>query len=807
MLRLQSDERLVALVRRGHHGAFEALVSRYQSRLLAFCRHMLGSREDAEDVLQEVFAASYNAMLADDRPINVRPWLYRIARNRSLNHLRRAQAIGVDSMDIHLSENGATTADKVHRREDFRQLIGDVQQLAETQRTALLLREIDALSYEQIAEAMETTVPSVKSLLVRARVSLAEAAEARKLTCEEVRDELGEVAEGLRRTSPPVRRHLRTCDRCAAFRKQLRSTNRALALVFPVAPLLLFKKGLLAQLGMTASAGAGTAATGVAASASAAGGASMMSAGISTIATKAAASVAAAAIVTAGAVEVDHVRHAKADPAPVAAAVAPRTPAPAPPKVVTPAPEPVVVASSRQPADEPKAGAAGDEEGRREAREGRHAGGRDARGRRPGSRRRHHRRARADAAGRRLRDAARPADPAAARRGRHARPGRGRARDAARRHAGRARGARHPGDAAGRRRPGRHHAGRARGDDAGGPDGAGRAHDAGGPARRDDSRARSGSRGHRPRDPGARRGPAAGAGVAAPATPARHARRSTSRTLRGGRPVSVSTASLTSANQPSRIARPKEATNRAPKAEMAVVGLADHAGDERVVVDGHRLDRPAGEVRVEAREILRREALGSRDVVDPALVTVTGQDGRRSRRAVQARDVGGTSVAAVVHQATARGGLAQLGLLELGVQLVAQQRPGAAGGAQVRLGLAMRLDDGRGVPRLRGDDRRVDHVPDPGLHRGVDRGPVLGDAPIERVGADEQQAPPAGQGRRQRGGIVEVGEPDVGAARRQIGERVGRARQQPHVARRRPREQLLGDAPAQMTGGAGDDEH
>ena len=62
---------------------------RYESRLLAFCRHLLGSREDAEDVLQEVLAAAFNAMLADDRPINVRPWLYRIARNRSLNHLRR----------------------------------------------------------------------------------------------------------------------------------------------------------------------------------------------------------------------------------------------------------------------------------------------------------------------------------------------------------------------------------------------------------------------------------------------------------------------------------------------------------------------------------------------------------------------------------------------------------------------------------------------------------------------------------------------------------------------------------------------
>src|SRR3954454_22789563 len=260
LLRLQSDERLVALVRRGNHGAFQALVSRYQSRLLAFCRHMLASREDAEDVLQEVFAAAFNAILGDDREINVRPWLYRIARNRSLNHLRKTTAIGVDSMDVHLSEGGETTAEKVHKREEFRLLMADVQELPETQRTALLLREIDALSYEQIAEAMETTVPSVKSLLVRARVSLAEASGARLLTCEEVREELGEVAEGLKRTTAPVRRHLRTCERCGPFRKSLRETNKALASVMPVGPLLLLKKLLLATLGTTAGAGGGAAA-------------------------------------------------------------------------------------------------------------------------------------------------------------------------------------------------------------------------------------------------------------------------------------------------------------------------------------------------------------------------------------------------------------------------------------------------------------------------------------------------------------------------------------------------------------------
>jgi RNA polymerase sigma factor (sigma-70 family) len=368
LLRIQSDERLVALTRRGNQAAYEALVGRYQSRLLAFCRHMLGSREDAEDVLQEVFAAAFNAMIADERALNVRPWLYRIARNRSLNHLRRVQAIGVDSMDVHLSENGTSAADKVHRREEFRLLVEDVQGLPETQRTALLLREIDALSYDQIAEAMDTTIPSVKSLLVRARVSLAESAQARQLTCEEVRDGLGEVAEGLHRMTAPVRRHLRQCDRCSAFRKQLRQTNRALAAVFPVGPLLLLKKLVLANLGTTASAGGSAAAAGAGASAAGAGAGGALSAGVGAVASKAAAGLAAAAIVTAGAVEVDHVT--KHRPIARHAAVA---------AVATVPASPTVVASQPQPVEAPltdRAGKAADKPAK--AKDGKGASKRDA---------------------------------------------------------------------------------------------------------------------------------------------------------------------------------------------------------------------------------------------------------------------------------------------------------------------------------------------------------------------------------------------------------------------------------------------
>lgn len=335
LLRLAPDEQLVALTRRGNQAAFESLVSRYQSKLLGFCRHMLGSREDAEDVLQEVFAAAYTAMLADDRPIMVKPWLYRIARNRSLNHIRRAKSIGVDSMDVHVSEHGLSTADRVHRKEEFLGVMEDISLLPETQRTALMLRELDGLPYEQIAEVMDTTVPSVKSLLVRARVALAEMSEARGLTCDEVRIELGEVAEGLtRRLTPPVKRHLKSCKRCKEFKAQLTATDHALAAMAPAGLLIAAKNLVASQLGLggssTAGASAGasagvTAAAGTAgSSAGALGGiGATISAGATAVTSKAAAGLAAAALMTAGAVEVQQtVSESAATPTAVAAATA-----------------------------------------------------------------------------------------------------------------------------------------------------------------------------------------------------------------------------------------------------------------------------------------------------------------------------------------------------------------------------------------------------------------------------------------------------------------------------------------------------
>jgi RNA polymerase sigma factor (sigma-70 family) len=336
VLRLQGDERLVALIRAGHDRAFEALFDRYHSRLLAFCQHMLSSKEDAEDVLQDVFVAAHKAMLGDNRRINVRPWLYRIARNRCLNHLRRPVPEGQDSMDILPHENGASTLERVQNREEFRRLIADVGHLPETQRTALLLREVDAMSYEEIAQAMDTTVPSVKSLLVRARITLAEASQARLLTCGEVQLELAEAAEGLRKASGPVRQHVRGCEGCADFRSQLRTDSKALSAIAPLGVFALFKDAVIAKLaaitgGGGSTAGGGAAAGGAAGASGAAAGSGMAGAAFTAtgaagaaggiggaIGAKAAAGVATAALLTAGAVEVNHYVDDSSAPSPTA---------------------------------------------------------------------------------------------------------------------------------------------------------------------------------------------------------------------------------------------------------------------------------------------------------------------------------------------------------------------------------------------------------------------------------------------------------------------------------------------------------
>lgn len=297
-LRLRSDEQLVSLFRSGSEEAFRVIHDRYRQRLYAYARQMLGgSGSDAEDVMQDVFLRAYRALRVDERPVSLRAWLYRVAHNRCVDQLRRPTPPPADVFEL----SRAPLQDPLaiaERREDLRRLVADVRRLPAQQRSALLMREMDGMSYADLAVALETSVPAVKSLLVRARIGLVEAIEARDADCADIRHDLAASYDRGVRASGRARRHLRDCDACTHYRTQLRGVRHGFAALSPSpAPLAALAK-LLGIGGAGSSAAAGGAAAGSGAGALGGGAVAAVSA------SKVAVVVCCAVAVTGGAAEV-----------------------------------------------------------------------------------------------------------------------------------------------------------------------------------------------------------------------------------------------------------------------------------------------------------------------------------------------------------------------------------------------------------------------------------------------------------------------------------------------------------------------
>jgi RNA polymerase sigma factor (sigma-70 family) len=308
LLRLRSDDQLVALFRAGHDEAFGIIHDRYRQRLFAYARQMLsGSRSDAEDVLQDVFLRAYHALRADRRPIALRAWLYRVAHNRCIDQIRRPAPAPEDIYELNRGVPSDPMAE-ADRREDLRRLIIDVRALPEQQRSALLMREMEGLSYNDLAEALGVTVPAVKSLLVRARVGLVEAIEARDTACVEIRTDLATAFDRGVRASGRSRKHLRECAGCRDYRTALRGVEKQLNGLAPASgPLTAIAKILGIGGASSGAAGGGAAILGGGAGAAAGGttAATIGTGAVAATAGKVAAVVAAAAVVGGGAATVE----------------------------------------------------------------------------------------------------------------------------------------------------------------------------------------------------------------------------------------------------------------------------------------------------------------------------------------------------------------------------------------------------------------------------------------------------------------------------------------------------------------------
>jgi RNA polymerase sigma factor (sigma-70 family) len=259
LLAALGDERLVELIRRGNDAAFEVVYDRHHRGILAFCRHMLASTEEAEDAVQHTFVQAYNSIRAGDRELKLKPWLYAIARNRCISLLRARREEAAELQDIPT----AGLSEAVQQRSDLRELLADIRELPVDQRAALVLSEVGDLSHGDIATVVGCPVSKVKSLVFQARTSLMETRKAREIPCQEIREQLASATGGALRRAP-LRRHVAQCEGCAEFRDEVRRQRAMLAAAMPVIPSLALKKSALAAIGLSGGAGGAAAGGGAA---------------------------------------------------------------------------------------------------------------------------------------------------------------------------------------------------------------------------------------------------------------------------------------------------------------------------------------------------------------------------------------------------------------------------------------------------------------------------------------------------------------------------------------------------------------
>jgi RNA polymerase sigma factor (sigma-70 family) len=169
---LRTDHALLVATAAGDEAAFAALVARHRPRLVRYATSRCGGDASlAEDVVQDALVRAHRAIGAGKVPVDVQAWLFAIVRNRCHDYFRAARPTA--PLPPELPGGAPSACEEVERSERLAVALNAVDRLPTAQRAALLDRELEGRSYEDIAERQSTTVPAVKSLLHRARATLA----------------------------------------------------------------------------------------------------------------------------------------------------------------------------------------------------------------------------------------------------------------------------------------------------------------------------------------------------------------------------------------------------------------------------------------------------------------------------------------------------------------------------------------------------------------------------------------------------------------------------------------------------------
>lgn len=291
---MSSDTRLARRASEGDERAFAAIFRRYHQDLYRYCLAILGNPEDAQDALQNTMLSALRALPGERREIELKPWLYRIAHNESIDLVRRRRA--GESLDPELAAAGPGLAQEAEARERLGKLLADLEQLPERQRGALLMRELGGLGFEQIGTALGCTAAVARQTTYEARLGLRQFEAGREMDCVAVTKALSD-ADGRVARRRDIRAHLRDCPGCTAFQAEIKGRTRDLAALSPLPAALgaALLQGVLGGGGGAAGGGGVAGALGAGAAKTAAG----------SIALKATATVAVVAALGVGADRAD----------------------------------------------------------------------------------------------------------------------------------------------------------------------------------------------------------------------------------------------------------------------------------------------------------------------------------------------------------------------------------------------------------------------------------------------------------------------------------------------------------------------
>lgn len=173
MLSDPSDRKVIERVLEGDTEAFGLLVDRYQDGLAAYAKYMTGSRDEAEDIVQESFVRAFKALRKCKDPDRFKGWLFRIVSNQCKTHLARRKRRKEEPLDSAAREPDSTATDQRAEAEELRSKVHQaLQRLSEDQREALILRYVHGMSVPEMTELLSTSVPALKMRLLRGRQNL-----------------------------------------------------------------------------------------------------------------------------------------------------------------------------------------------------------------------------------------------------------------------------------------------------------------------------------------------------------------------------------------------------------------------------------------------------------------------------------------------------------------------------------------------------------------------------------------------------------------------------------------------------------